>query len=574
MLLPSMIQSIRQELSDPGGISPIWTDDELIRGITKCVSLMSRHIPKKTMVETTIVTDITAESLTIVNDRGTAANKPIKYNSEIIRNIAGVIRIRDTDYTINYLTGAVTEKGVGLPDGVYTITYTLDKQMLNLSTLLPDYIRIERVEYPVGDTPATYPPYDVFEGFIVLRGNNLLNENKHLRIVYLGKWTPPTSSLAGDYPSHLNDVLIIGAAGQALIFKAEKYVQLAINALSILTPPVTYSVVKPIAPVGYSIIRPTAPAVYPVVKPTAPAGFLITTPVAPAVYPVVKPTAPNIPAIAPPTVPPRYTLTFVEAIRVLNKVDNLAVSPTGALITALSYLTTGAGLINVATVGERVGETYGGYGDVAARVAANYIAQATAYIIEQREQLQRYASEVTAYGNEVTAYANRINGIVGEYRAAMDIEAVGVDNYNAQVNRYRTDVDIQAAGISNYNTRVNEYRAAMDIEAVGVNNFAAQVDRYRADMDIEAVGVNNYNARVNEYRAAMDIEVAGVNNFAAQVNRYTAQTAEQEMKVRNYLDIAGRYLASGQAKINEFLLALGVKAELQPVMVSSKQPGY
>ena len=58
--------------------------------------------------------------------------------------------------------------------------------------------------------------------------------------------------------------------------------------------------------------------------------------------------------------------------------------------------------------------------------------------------------------------------------------------------------------------------------------------------------------------------IAEVNGWAIQADRYRATSQE-------YLNIAGRYLASGQAKINEFYLMLGFKHELQHVSASTAQ---
>jgi len=413
-------EAVKVELSDT---TDFFSEEEIDRGVMKCISLMSRFIPKKTMVETTWRKDVNDETLTIASSTGTLAKKPVKYNSETVKDGSGNEKTRDTDYTINYLTGKIDEVGSNLPDGDYTVDYELDPIMLDISTLLPDYIRIERLEYPAGDVPANYPPFDVMQDLIILRAGKedvKFVDRRHIRIVYWGKWTAPTTSADGDYPSHLSNVIVIGAAGQCLIFKAEKYVQSAVNALSELTPPDDYTITKPEAP-----------------------------------------TAPDAP-----------TLDFSDAESALSEVA-------GTLVTALGYLSDGEPLINASTYGDRVGETYGAYGDVAARIAANYINQAIAYIREQEDALTKYANEVSSYGNEI-----------------------------------------------------------------------------------------------NAYRVERDIEVAEVNNFTAQVNKYTAEVTEQEMKVRSYLEIAGRYLASGQAKINEFLTAIGVKQELQPVIVSSRQPAY
>jgi len=76
---------------------------------------------------------------------------------------------------------------------------------------------------------------------------------------------------------------------------------------------------------------------------------------------------------------------------------------------------------------------------------------------------------------------------------------------------------------------------------------------------------------VNKFRSEIDCETLGINNFGAQVTKYQVQIAEQEMKARNFLDIAGRYLASGQAKINEFLVMLGLKPEFYTSKSLSEQ---
>lgn len=174
MLLPEMLDNIRIELRDTDPDSYIHEPDDLVRAIAKSVSLMSRLSPKIGMVETTIVLSITSETLTISSNTGTLAYKPIKSGSLTIPN-----KTLDTHYRINYLTGVVTEIGSGLPDADYTVSYELDPQMLDISSLLPDYIKIERMEYPVGDTPAAYPPFDVFQDLIVLRGTDLFTENYH-----------------------------------------------------------------------------------------------------------------------------------------------------------------------------------------------------------------------------------------------------------------------------------------------------------------------------------------------------------------------------------------------------------
>ena len=90
--------------------------------------------------------------------------------------------------------------------------------------------------------------------------------------------------------------------------------------------------------------------------------------------------------------------------------------------------------------------------------------------------------------------------------------------------------------------------------------YSAEVTSFGSDVNSYA---NEASATVSRYRGAIEAEGAGISNYTAQIQKYLAQTGEQEMKARNFLEIAGRYLASGQSKINEFLSSMGVKIEFQ-----------
>ena len=221
MTLTELLVELRIEIQDAGSV--IWTTAELTRAVQKTVSLMSRFIPKRVVVETTLTREITSEALTIASSTGTLAYKPVKVGSPVITG-----EVLDTDYSINYLTGVVTEIGALLADGAYIAKYDLDPLMLDISTLLPEenFIRIERVEYPAGDDPPTYITFEVFGELLLIKGKDIgLTTNKHLRIIYLKPWTAPATNADGDYPEHLDNPILIGSAGQALIMKAELYVQ-------------------------------------------------------------------------------------------------------------------------------------------------------------------------------------------------------------------------------------------------------------------------------------------------------------------------------------------------------------
>ena len=430
MLLPELLSSMRVELHDTG-TTPVFEDEELNRGVLKTCSLMSRLLPRRLMTETYLVRTITSEALTIATSTGTLAYKPIRKGSLTITG-----KVVDVDYRVNLVTGVITEIGARLTDGAYVATYELDTSMLDLSTLLTDCIKLERVEYPAGNTPPTFPTFDQYGDMLVLRANNVLAENEKLRLIYLARWTPPTPTVSGNYPSHLNDAVIIGSVGQTLIYRAEYYVQQAGSVLATLTPPTAYVVVKPTSP---------------------------TMPVAP--------TAPTAP-----------TLTYTDFDTAIALVST-------EILAAKAHITSGAALVNVAPRGADPAGVYAKYADSVFSAANTRVNEALAQLRKIEEDLGKYQAQVTSYGSDVNAYANNISGLTGIHRTENEIESSEVANYTAQVNKY------------------------------------------------------------------------------------IAQIQEQDMKAKNYLEVAGRYLASGQSKINEFLIMIGLRTEFNMNKASAEQRG-
>ena len=220
MELTDLINAVRIELQDT--TAAIYTDDEIERSIEKAVSLMSRLIPQRAVVELSLGNDVSSEILNISNGSGTVAVKPVKPFSETITG-----KVRDVDYTINYITGVVTEIGSNLPDGTYTISYSLDRTMFNYKTYIPDCIRIEKIEFPLG----MFPAYEILGDYIKVKGGVSLTANSKIRVYYIKRFDTPSLLKEGEFGSHLNEIIITGAQGNALYDKADYYVQQAIAGL-------------------------------------------------------------------------------------------------------------------------------------------------------------------------------------------------------------------------------------------------------------------------------------------------------------------------------------------------------
>ena len=376
MLLPQMITNVRIELGDAA--QEVWVDDELTRAVEKSVSLMSRLLPKRELLDDVL-------------------------EAAMIKN-----------------------------------SYLLDT-----SSILSNYIKIERIEYPVNENPPTYPTFDVLRDYVVFRSNVNLTAGETIRLIYLGAWTPPTLSTAGDYPVHLDDVIIVGASGQALIFKAETYTS---TAISTLDDAVT-------------------------------ALNAITT--------VTFPTAPDIATdvTAAKTALTAAAATFVIALATAGSIDaplGSATTSTGnvaaRLASGLAFLTTGDDLINVATRGENVGATFGKYADSEAALAREY-----SYV-----------------GGQQVAIAA---------------------SWEAKAARQGT------LG----NSYIQEAIQRLAVASRTLEKFVGEVSLSRNKVDY----------------------------YTTQINK----TAQLSHIAEQYLNVAGRYLASGQSKIQEMLAALGYKPE-------------
>lgn len=451
--------AIRYELSDAG---TFWSDNELAAAVSKIEGFLSRTIPKKMVKEFVYTHEVVDETLTISSSTGTLSNVPVEAKSEVLMSSNGLTRYyKGVDYNINYLTGVVTEIGSLLPDTTYKISYHKDPQRYPISiTNLPNLIKINRVEYPAGSIPTTYvTSFDWVDGYLILNGTVVMATGNNIRIYYDAQWTGATTEDA-DYPTTLFKTGIIGASGNALLYKAEKYIQTSITAITTLTPPTSPTLNTITAPSDYSVSKPTSPTL----------GSTITP---------VTPVTPSFTAVE----------TALTAIAT-------------AQTAAIAYLTSGAALVNTLTVGDGVASTYGQYGNITMEGAGHRTNEA----ITRLKQIE-----------------------------------VSVSNYVAQVQAYSAQIQ---EIIGSNTSLVNKFSEEIENERLGVQNHASLVQKYQYDIEQNNILVAKYQQ---------------------DVTKYNQQVQDRELTIRNYLDIAGRYLASGQAKINEFYQLVGIKPEIQQI---------
>jgi|TARA_Y100000310_G_scaffold16579_1_gene16520 hypothetical protein len=214
-----MRTELRLALGDGG---TYYSNSSILRAITTAIVLLSRHYPKKTLVEGRITKTVADEALSISSNTGTLANLPVDYHSETITNAASTTMVRDTNYRINYLTGVVTEISSLLPDGSYTVTYKTDDQLHDFSGVLTTYLRIESLEYPLGVVPYNQPPYEIVNrSYLKLLGEDVWRHNAKYRLWYSGIWDIPGGS-GSDYPEHMDEATML-AAQAFLLFERASY---------------------------------------------------------------------------------------------------------------------------------------------------------------------------------------------------------------------------------------------------------------------------------------------------------------------------------------------------------------
>jgi len=224
-------------LTDLSGVADTeWTDTELNRAIEKATADLSRFLPRQMLWEKTLDLDEVTDEQVTLTAHGTYkefANKPIKFGSERICDDASETTryTRDTDYTIDYINGEITSISGGSIGATATIycNYTISKIMVYIghatTGIMDALIRIDRVEYPVGDVPQSYPSWGIWGDYLIIEGlgdssQQPLSDSQHLVVYYHGVHTPPTDSVAGTYPIFLENTVILAASAYALFHKA------------------------------------------------------------------------------------------------------------------------------------------------------------------------------------------------------------------------------------------------------------------------------------------------------------------------------------------------------------------
>lgn len=158
------------------------------------------------------------------------ANKPVKWGSERdVTDVDANALARNTDFYIDYMKGRIKAISGGdiVASDTVTISYTKGQLWVDISALA-DFIRVDRVEYPVGQIPQTLVQHDVWGDIVTITGGSeqeeqgSMAEDKHIRVYYSAEHQPPTEYSPGSVPEFLENTILMAAEAYALFTYASK----------------------------------------------------------------------------------------------------------------------------------------------------------------------------------------------------------------------------------------------------------------------------------------------------------------------------------------------------------------
>jgi len=230
MLFSDAESRLRIDLADKA--SALLSRDDLDRAVQRAVSDLSRFLPQDKVLDITLNFDVADEAWVSASSAGTyvnLANKPIAFGSDVVKNESGVACARGTDYYMDYMNGKITHISGGLigNDENCTISYQKSKLTVDVGSIASELIRVDRVEYPIGNTPQSFVSFEKFGNLLSPTGEYAgsqvsMAEGKHLAVYYKSKHTAPTTDEEGTYPAFLDDTIILAASAYALLTAAMK----------------------------------------------------------------------------------------------------------------------------------------------------------------------------------------------------------------------------------------------------------------------------------------------------------------------------------------------------------------
>lgn len=158
-------------------------------------------------------------------------DNPIEHGSESIYSGAlqtGTKYTLDTDYHMDYANGRIcfTNAGSMAAATTYYANYKRASTSIDISSIIPELFRIGKVLYPSDKIPEQQVSFSIWENMLTIGSlrqgvsQTSLTDGEHIAIYYEARQTPPTLVSSGSYPEFLDEVVLQGAGGFALLMEA------------------------------------------------------------------------------------------------------------------------------------------------------------------------------------------------------------------------------------------------------------------------------------------------------------------------------------------------------------------
>ena len=152
----------------------------------------------------------------------------------------GTKYVEDTDYEVDYANGRVRMIYGGSLAAATTYYANYERHHLNLdiSSILPELVRIIKVLYPAGKVPEQSVAFKLWENMLTIGSQRTgesqkeLVDKEHIAIHYETWHTPPTLSGPGSYPEYLDEIVLRGAGGYVYLVEALQYQLAAVTDLT------------------------------------------------------------------------------------------------------------------------------------------------------------------------------------------------------------------------------------------------------------------------------------------------------------------------------------------------------
>ena len=183
---------------------------------------------------------------------------------------AGTKYILNTDYEMDYANGRIRMmNGGSLADGTtYYANYSRASTSIDISSVIPQLIRIVKVLYPAKEVPEQQVGFSIWENMLTIGSlrqgvsQETLTDKAHIAVYYEARHAPPTLVSDGSYPSVLDEVVILGATGHALLMEALEYELQAVTDLASARTELAKSAVLVTASTGKIDLALTKVALY------------------------------------------------------------------------------------------------------------------------------------------------------------------------------------------------------------------------------------------------------------------------------------------------------------------------